>query len=145
MISTPSDDSGPRRFEEVEHTADRALHIHGRDLPELFVNAAAGMNSLMLSSDCGGVGTVEKTIELEAIDAESLLVAWLSELAFWAETASLIFSRFDIMELSPTRLRTVIRGDQLTTIEKHVKAVTFHNLAIRRTPEGLSVTVVFDV
>lgn len=145
MISTPSDDSGPKGFEEVEHTADRALHIHGRDLPELFVNAAAGMNSLMLSSDCGGVGTVEKTIELEAIDAESLLVAWLSELAFWAETASLIFSRFDIMELSPTRLRTVIRGDQLTTIEKHVKAVTFHNLAIRRTPEGLSVTVVFDV
>jgi SHS2 domain-containing protein len=145
MISTPSDDSGPRRFEEVEHTADRALRIHGRDLPELFVNAAAGMNSLMLSSDCGGVGTVEKTIELEAIDAESLLVAWLSELAFWAETASLIFSRFDIMELSPTRLKTVIRGDQLTTIEKHVKAVTFHNLAIRRTSEGLSVTVVFDV
>jgi SHS2 domain-containing protein len=49
------------------------------------------------------------------------------------------------MELSPTRLRAVIRGDQLTTIEKHVKAVTFHNLAIRCSPEGLSVTVVFDV
>jgi SHS2 domain-containing protein len=145
MISTPSEDGGFMRFEEVDHTADRALHIHGRDLPELFVNAAAGMNSLMLSSDCGGVGTVEKTIELEAIDAESLLVAWLSELAFWAETASLIFSRFDVMELSPTRLRAVIRGDQLTAIEKHVKAVTFHNLAIRRTPAGLSVTVVFDV
>jgi SHS2 domain-containing protein len=145
MKLASSDDRGPRRFEEVEHTADRALNIHGRDLPELFVNAAAGLNSLMLPADYDGAGTVEKTIELEAMDAESLLVAWLSELAFWAETASLIFSRFDVMELSPTRLRAVIRGDPLTAIDKLVKAVTFHNLAIRRTPEGLSVTVVFDV
>jgi SHS2 domain-containing protein len=145
MISTLSDASGPRRFEEVEHTADRALHICGRDLPELFANAASGMNSLMMSTDSGGPGSVAKTIVLEAMDAESLLVAWLSELAFWAETASLVFSRFEFGELSPTRLRAVIRGDPVPTLDKHVKAVTFHNLAVRRTPEGLSVTVVFDV
>jgi SHS2 domain-containing protein len=135
----------PMTFEEVEHTADRALRIHGRNLAELFVNAAAGMNSLVLASGCEVLGSVAKPIELEAIDAESLLVAWLSELAFWAETEALVFNRFDFIELSPARLKAVAHGSPVRALEKHVKAVTFHNLAIRRGAEGLVVTVVFDV
>lgn len=133
------------RFEEVEHTADRALRIFGRDLVELFVNAAAGMNSLMGACVGDDADTVTKHIELEAVDAEALLVAWLSELAFWAETESLIFVRFDFTELTSTRLRAAIHGAPVPALEKHVKAVTFHNLAIRKGPEGLVVTVVFDV
>ena len=133
------------RFEEVEHTADRALRIYGRDLADLFGNAAAGMNSLMLAEDSRQTGNVTKHIELAAADAEGLLVAWLSELAFWAETESLIFNRFDFIELSPARLRAVVRGTPVQALDKHVKAVTFHDLAIGRRPEGLVVTVVFDV
>lgn len=134
-----------KRFEEVEHTADRALRIYGRDLADLFGNAAAGMNSLMLAGGSRVSGSVTKHLELEAVDAEGLLVAWLSELAFWAETESLIFSRFDFIELSPARLKAVARGSPVQALDKHVKAVTFHNLAIDRHPEGLVVTVVFDV
>lgn len=132
-------------FEEVEHTADRALRVRGRSLAELFENAAAGLNSLMLTGVSATGGDIRKRIELEAVDAESLLVAWLSELAFWAETEALIFTRFDFMELSPARLTAVIQGGTVQALDKHVKAVTFHDLAIRREPEGLTVTVVFDV
>jgi SHS2 domain-containing protein len=135
----------PIRFEEVDHTADRALRIYGRNLAELFGNAAAGMNSLMRTGGSGGAGSVAKRIELEAADAESLLVAWLSELAFWAETESLIFDQVDFIELSPVRLKAVVRGAPVQALDKHVKAVTFHHLAIGRHPEGLVVTVVFDV
>jgi SHS2 domain-containing protein len=133
------------RFEEVEHTADRALRIHGRDLEELFANAAAGLNSLMLAPASDDPDTVAKRIELDAADAEDLLVSWLSELAFWAETESLIFSRYHFTELSPVRLRAVVTGGPVNALQKHVKAVTFHDLAIRREREGLVVTVVFDV
>jgi SHS2 domain-containing protein len=133
------------RFEEVDHTADRALRIFGHDLVELFVNAAAGMNRLMGACADGDANTVTRHIKLEAVDAEALLVAWLSELAFWAETESLIFGRFDFAELTFTRLRAAVHGAPLQALEKHVKAVTFHDLAIRKGPEGLVVTVVFDV
>ncbi len=34
-------------FEEVEQTADWARRISGRDLSELFVNAALGLNQLL--------------------------------------------------------------------------------------------------
>ena len=132
------------KFEEIEHTADRALRIYGRDLEDLFGNAAEGLAALMLPPDGGASEGVARSVELEAIDAESLLVAWLSELAFWAETESLVFRRFDFTELSPTRLRAVAHGGP-EALEKHVKAVTFHELAIRPVPQGLAATVVFDV
>jgi len=141
--STPPGSARP--FEEVEHTADRALKIWGRDLAELFVNAALGMNSLMLAADADSEPALAKHIRLEAIDAENLLVAWLSELAFWAETELLIFSRFEFSRISPTGLSAVARGNRVGALEKHVKAVTFHNLEIRSAADGLSTTVVFDV
>ena len=132
-------------FEEVEHTADRALRIFGSDLRELLVNAAHGMNSLMVKEGGSTSQPVEKSIELEAIDAESMLVEWLSELAFWAETEMLVFDRFDLHDVSPTHLKATVYGNRAEQLEKHIKAVTYHNLAIIRTAEGLSATVVFDV
>lgn len=144
-MTHPTETRSPsRRFEEVEHTADRALRIRGRDLAELFTNAALGMNSLMLSA-VGGRRSVVKEIELEAIDAESLLVAWLSELAFWAEIESLVFTHFEFFRISPTCLSAVVRGSRVKVLEKHVKAVTFHNMEIRPEDGGLATTVVFDV
>jgi SHS2 domain-containing protein len=132
-------------FEEIEHTADRALRIYGSDLRELLVNAAHGMNSLMVRKPAATSTPVARSIELDAMDAESMLVEWLSELAFWAETEMLVFDRFDLHDVSPTHLKATIYGNRAQQLEKHVKAVTYHNLAIVRTARGVSATVVFDV
>jgi len=145
MTHLPANPVYARGFEEVEHTADRALRIWGRDLAELFVNAALGMNSLMLAAEADSEPAPAKSFTLEAIDAENLLVAWLSELAFYAETELLIFTRFEFSRISPTGLSAVARGNRVGALEKHVKAVTFHNLEIRSACDGLSTTVVFDV
>jgi SHS2 domain-containing protein len=47
--------------------------------------------------------------------------------------------------VSPTHLKATIRGTQVTQLEKHIKAVTYHNLQIVQTEKGLTATVVFDV
>jgi SHS2 domain-containing protein len=87
-------------FEEVEHTADRALRIFGTNLTELFLSAAAGLTHLM-AVEVSEISTeIEKSIELEAIDAESLLVEWLSELAYWAESEMLVFKKFSRQKYS---------------------------------------------
>ncbi len=135
----------PAPFEEVDHTADNALKIVGSNLAELLINAARGMNSLMTIGSEGDAPSEEKNVELEAVDSESLLVEWLSELAFWAETDSLVFDDFELRRVSPTRLTATIRGRRVDRIEKHIKAVTYHNLKIVPTAEGLTAVVVFDV
>ena len=132
-------------FEEIEHTADRALKIYGRDLEELLINAACGLNSLMGIDPGIKSDSQQKSITLEAIDAESLLVEWLSELAYWAEADMLVFYKFDFQEITPTYIRAIIYGNRAGRLEKHVKAVTYHNLEIEKTKTGLAATVVFDV
>jgi SHS2 domain-containing protein len=133
-----------KRFEEIEHTADIAIRVWGGDLADLFANAAYGMAFQL--ADLDGVDlTIERPIELEACDAETLLVAWLGELLYLGERDECVFTEFDMLEVVPTRLRAVARGGAVRVYRGHVKAVTFNDLEIRRTDEGYETTIVFDV
>ena len=132
-------------FEEVEHTADWALRVRGRDFRELLVNAARGMSCLLVSDPAAIPTDVERRFELDAFDDESLLVEWLSELAYWAEAEMLVFRGFDLSQVRPDHLEAVVRGGQVPSLQKHIKAVTYHNLEIVETEDGLEATVVFDV
>jgi SHS2 domain-containing protein len=132
------------RFEEVEHTADIAIRVRGRDLAELFANAAFGLACQL--ADPAGVGrTVAQAVELEAHDAETLLVTWLGELLYLAEREDGVFTDFDMLEVTPTRLRAIARGGAVQEHRHHVKAVTFSNLEILHTDGGYETTIVFDV
>jgi len=132
-------------FEEIEHTADRALKIYGRNFEELLRNAACGLNSLMGVYEAPDATPETKSIILDAEDAEGILVEWLSELAFWAEAEMLVFSKFDLQTVSRTHVKAAVAGRQVTKLERHIKAVTYHNLEIVKTDTGLVATVVFDV
>jgi SHS2 domain-containing protein len=147
-IDKSVDSAGPfhgSAFKEIEHTADRALIIYGSDLRQLLINAAFGMNSLLVPQCDASIGQIMKSVALEAIDAESLLVEWLSELAFWAETELLVFNKFDLHSVSSTHVKATIHGNRAAQLENHIKAVTYHNLEIIKTDAGLTATVVFDV
>jgi len=130
-------------YREQEHTADWALEVWAPDLPELFAQAARGMLAL-----CGArleaEPRLECALELEAPDAESLLVAFLSELLYLAEMEYLGFDEFEI-SIDSNRLRGRICGAALSGLNKEIKAVTYHNLSIRKTSRGLEARVVFDV
>ena len=72
-------------------------------------------------------------------------MTWLNELAFRAEVEGLVFTEFDLTSVSSTSLQAVVRGDTVAHLQKHIKAVTFHDLEIVETEDGLAATVVFDV
>ncbi len=129
----------------VEHTADWALQLRGRDLMELFANAARGM-AYLLAGDTSALPLEHaRDVVLEAHDAEELLVLWLGEMAYWAERDGLVFPEAELFEITPQKLAGTVRGGRPPELQKHIKAVTYHDLAIRRTDDGLEVTVVFDV
>ncbi len=133
-------------FEEVEHTADVALRVRGRDLSDLLVNAALGLTTLLADqTDSPGQATQERQVEVEAFDPESLLVSWLSELIFWAEKDGFVCNKVEVYDVSPTRLKAVCVGGFVSELRHHIKAVTYHNLKIIQTDQGLETIVVFDV
>lgn len=132
-------------FEIVDHTADWALRIYGRDLKQLLIHAATGMGSLLVA-ELAAVPTSEvRHVEIDAYDAEGLLVEWLGELAYWAEMEQLVFRHFELSEVTATHLKATVRGGRVAQLQKHIKAVTYHNLEIIQGDEGLETTVVSDV
>ncbi|MFQ6057888.1 MAG: archease [Anaerolineae bacterium] len=132
------------RFEEIEHTADLAMRVYGRDMRELFANAAHGMFALMARPSSSGPPR-QRQVELEGSDYESLLVDWLNELIYLHEVEGETYTRFIIQELSPAELRASVEGGPTARKTKAIKAATFHNLSIEETAEGLVATIVFDV
>jgi SHS2 domain-containing protein len=132
-----------RGHEEISHTADLALRAWAEDLASLFAEAALGMNALSgMQLEPGA--RLSRVLEVEAVDEESLLVAFLSELLYWQEQHGLGFDEFHI-EVNGSRLRAEAEGAPLLTVEKPIKAVTFHNLEIQHTRSGCEVQLVFDV
>jgi SHS2 domain-containing protein len=132
-------------YSTIEHTADWALRIQARNLEELLIIAAMGMNNLLVDDISVITFDISKRIEITAIDQESLLVEWLNELAYWAEMESTIFRKFIVDSISDSHISSMAIGGQVMELQKHIKAVTYHNLKIIKTAKGIEATVIFDV
>lgn len=130
-------------FQEISHTADWSVHVWAQDLPSLFAESARAMNSLS-GMRIGNGPRLKRTFEAEAPDAESLLVAFLSELVYCEEQENLAFDKFELQINGPT-LKVEMEGAQIASIDKAIKAVTYHNLRIIETDQGFETTIVFDV
>ncbi len=130
-------------FEEISHTADWSVRVWAPDLPSLFTEAALAMNSLAGTTSETGP-RLKRTYESEAQDAESLLVAFLSELVYYQEQENLAFDTFDL-RVAGQWLKVEMEGAPIASVDKAIKAVTYHNLKIEKTAKGLETTIVFDV
>ncbi len=130
-------------FTEIAHTADWALNVWAPNLPLLFVQAAEGMYWLMETGLQAGP-RVERVVELDGVDTESLLVAFLNELLYLGESEGLGFDQFDVT-LAENHLRAAVQGAPIALLKKEIKAVTYHNLAVKHTGKLYTVTIVYDV
>lgn len=130
-------------FEEISHTADWSIRVWAEDLPGLLLESARGMYWLAGAKLAAGPRE-KRTYETEGPDAESLLVAFLTELVYYAEQENLGFDAFDI-RVKDGRLKVDMWGGPLVLFEKAIKAVTWHHLNIQETEKGMEVEIVFDV
>lgn len=130
-------------FVEAAHTADWELHAWGPDLPALLEQAARGMYRLT-GARLKDSPRETRRIEILFTEPESLLVDFLSELLYILETEWLAFDQFNLT-IEDNSLHAELSGAPLDTIDKEIKAVTYHNLEVRESKRGLEANVVFDV
>jgi SHS2 domain-containing protein len=130
-------------FRERPHTADWALDVWAGDLLSLLRQAAIGMYALMGVQIQSGP-RVTHQFELSIVDPESALVSFLAELLYLSGRDGLGFDSFDL-STNGAVLRAIVSGAAMISQAKEIKAVTYHNLAIRHTDRGLETTIVFDV
>jgi SHS2 domain-containing protein len=132
-------------YEEVEHTADIALRVRGKNLNAFLVHAARGMCELYGVPDEDAPLSAPYQVKLESPDLETLLVDWLNELLYLMEIHELILTRFIFQDTSKTHLIAQVKGRKRRRIDNLIKATTFHNLEVEETSMGYEATIVFDV
>ncbi|MBI5650557.1 MAG: archease [Chloroflexi bacterium] len=132
-------------FEEIPHTADWSFRAFGRDLRELFANAAHAIFAMQGARADDAANEIERVIELNAMDREALFVTWLSELLWLQEAHREVYTHFEIESLSETDLRATAFGKPRVAMDKIIKAATYHNLKIEQTQDGWQAVVVVDV
>lgn len=132
-----------KKYQFLEHTADMKIQVFGKDLQELFVNAALGMMEYVFGDLNAKVDKVEH-IKISANDIESLLVEWLSEILYLTVTNKRIYSAFTIDEFSIQKIVATV-GSGKAVAHHEIKGVTFHDLKIMHNDGVYEVIIVFDV
>jgi len=139
---------GEARFDAIEHTADVGYRLFAPTLAELF--AIAGRALFATITDIESIApALSRKISVSAADPEGLLVGWLAELNYRFLTAHELFGDFSVEDLTPTSIRAVASGEHVDLsrhdIHTEIKAVTYHGLYLRQSPEGWEAQVIFDV
>jgi SHS2 domain-containing protein len=136
------------KFEILEHPADVGFLAYGATMEELIANAALAMISI--SGDVERVRETERReIEVTGESDESLLYAWLAEILAVMDAERLALARADVIEMSEGRVRGVVYGERYDRARHaagvSVKAVTYHQFGIEKTPAGWHARVFLDL
>ncbi len=136
-------------YEMVDHPADLRFRIWAPDREMLFRQAARTLvETLFPSQDsAGGEQTLAARIDidLEGVDQDDLLVRWLGELLFQADTRRLVPQAVTFQQLDGQRLRAECIMSRAGTPDCEIKAVTYHQSGIRESGGRLEATLLFDV
>jgi len=141
-----------KKFRVIEHTADIGIEAFGRDLNELFANAAYGMFSILC--DIERV-RAEKTFQVKVSSQtpEELLRSWLDELLYEENTREILFCKFEVKISDRYSLSGRAFGEKIN-LERHrlkteIKAVTYHQLEVQKCKingkSGYKARIIFDV
>ncbi|MBI2654107.1 archease [Candidatus Woesearchaeota archaeon] len=138
------------KFLEDVAIADVAYEAYGKDLNELFENAA--MAIFELSANLDTVDAKEKIeFEFENDKIENLLYDFLSEILFLKDSKYMVFKKVkvSIKENKKYHLKAVLEGEginpQKQQLENDIKAVTMHMFEVKKEKNKWKAVVVVDI
>jgi SHS2 domain-containing protein len=117
-------------------TADIAFEAYGKDLNELFANSALAMFEVIVNTK-QIEPKVERKVEAEGNDLQSLLFDWLNKLLVFVDSENIAFSEFDVkIDEKNFKLEAICRGEEMNRekheTRTHVKACTMHKMEIKK-------------
>ncbi len=126
-----------KRYEYFETTADIGIIAYGRDLNELFENAALAVFDIMCNVEKVNPKE-EREINVEEEDLGDLLVSWLTELLALKDIENILFGKFDVNIENKNKkyiLNAKAYGEKAKEeheLETEVKAITYHKMEIKK-------------
>ena len=141
------------KFLEKAVTADVAFEAYGKNLKEVFANAALATAETMVGTDAV-TPRIQKVIKLQNKDVNALLIDFLNEIIYYKDAEQILLVRFDIdikenKETGVHVLTAKIAGEPID-YKKHqlradVKAATHHLLELKQHGKTWTARVVLDI
>jgi len=139
------------KYKFLDHTADVMFEAAGKNLNELFTNAALAVFNVQCNLK-KVENKLKKEIKLKNENAEDLLFDFLGELIYLKDAKSLLFGEFKISIKNIKNkylLEAAAYGEKINP-EKHelkidVKAVTLYEFFLKETRNGWKCRVVLDI
>jgi SHS2 domain-containing protein len=142
----------PYHYLEEIGTADIAFEATGRDLPELFRDAADATTNVMIDNLDAIEPRETRSIELSNNALDMLLFDLLQELIYLKDSERLLLriQKVQIDEKEGTYfLKATAEGEPLNAERHHqradVKAVTLHNFSVEQVDGGWKAQVLLDI
>jgi SHS2 domain-containing protein len=136
-----------KKFEFLEHTADIKFRAFGKTLEEVFENSALAMLNIIYK----GKVKEEKKLKIKANgkDIESLLYNFLEEFLFLFDSENFLLSDVKNIKINEKNLtvEAEVSGDDAKNykISAHIKAITYHEMFVKKDKNKYAAQVVVDV
>ncbi len=136
------------RYEITSHTADIGLLVRGGTMGELLVNGGHALNSVLFRKP-PTARNLHRSVDVESSGGDTLLVDWLNELLYLFEVEHLVFSHFQMREVSDTHALVDCEGTRYDPSQHaaalDIKAATYHLAAVHRNGDDLEAQVILDI
>jgi len=144
-------------FKELDHTADLCVDIYGNHKPDLFKNAIFTLYILLNLEKALDKDDSPSTdaLTVYGLDLEDALVRLLGELLYRStedKTVLLpkeVFLERTLLEEKGWQVKVTGSWRHIENEEnrnkREIKAVTYHDICIRLTPDGYAARVVMDL
>jgi len=141
-------DGGPW-FRLLDHTGDMAILVRAPDLEGLYDGLTRALFEVMMDTTTVETAeTVAVGVE-DAVDAEDLVVRYLSELLFLHDARGWVFRGAKVERVSDTAIAANALGEPFDparhVIDRQIKAVTHHHLLLSRDRDGWTARCVLDL
>lgn len=137
-----------KNYEIIEHTADIGIRVKGKDLANLFKNAAQAI--FEISTEKLPTKDKEKHkifVAQKAASLEELFINWLNEVLSLSAVEGLVFEDLQITKIDEFSVEAIALGSDISNykVNTEIKAATYHQLKVEKTTSGWLAEVIFDV
>ncbi|MDA2936338.1 archease [Patescibacteria group bacterium AH-259-L05] len=136
-----------KEYESLEHTADLKIRAYGKDLPELFFHALKGMFEIC-RPEVKKQSEVIRRINVSATDLEALLIEFLSQALYLSDVNDEAYFQAEINIKDKSKKKSLkgkIKGKKLERLGLEIKAVTWHDLSVKKNNDHWEAVVLFDI
>ncbi len=138
--------SNGMKYKILSHTADLRFEVYGKTIEELFINAAEALADILGGRQklLSRVKTVTEKIKIQSANTNTLLVDFLNEILARSQINKRVY-KVESLKLKDNEIEAEISGASVDKFEEDIKAVTYHEVDIKKEDDLYKTRLVLDI